>query len=168
MPQLYGAALVIAKSPVIAEDISQEVFTRFWENREKAPGIRNLRAFLFIAARNMLLNRLAHIEVEAAYHNYLRNKDAASSLMPDEQLAYHELEKKLHKAIVGLPARQQEVFRLSREQGMTYEEIAEQLNISRETVKEHIIKALATLRKALHAYDPLLVTIILDFAFGRH
>lgn len=164
-PTVYSAALVIAKSPSLAEDISQEVFTKLWETKEKARDIENVKAFLFIAARNLIINRLSRQKVEDAYRAYQLHHSAETS-HGGHDLDYQQLEQRLRSAIRQLPSRQQRAFLLSREQGLTYEQIAEQMQISRDTVKEHIVKALASLRKSLHEHDALLLLILLEFYFS--
>lgn len=164
-PTVYSAALVIAKSPSLAEDISQEVFTKLWETKEKARDIENVKAFLFIAARNLIINRLSRQKVEDAYRAYQLHHSAEIS-HGGHDLDYQQLEQRLRSAIRQLPSRQQRAFLLSREQGLTYEQIAEQMQISRDTVKEHIVKALASLRKSLHEHDALLLLILLEFYFS--
>ncbi|MBO9150768.1 RNA polymerase sigma factor [Chitinophaga sp. GCM10012297] len=164
-PAVYSAALVIAKSPALAEDISQEVFTRLWETKEKARNIGNVKAFLFIAARNLIINRLSRQKVEEAYRAYQLHHSPGTS-GEEHDLDYQQLEQRLRTAIERLPPRQQRAFLLSREQGLTYEQIAEQMQISRDTVKEHIIKALASLRKSLHEHDALILLLLLEFYFS--
>lgn len=165
-PTVYSAALVIAKSPVLAEDISQEVFTRLWEAKEKARHIENVKAFLFITARNLIINRLSRQKVEDAYRTYQLHHSAGGSVGEEERLDYQQLEQRLRSAIRRLPPKQQRAFLLSREQGLTYDQIAQQMQISKDTVKEHIIKALASLRKSLREHDVLVLLILLEFYFS--
>jgi RNA polymerase sigma-70 factor (ECF subfamily) len=146
-PRIYSSMLVISKSPSVAEDIAQEIFTRLWKNREKATDIRDLSAYLFIAARNKVLNSLSKMDVETAYQNYMLHKEPGRA----DQVTYRELDQLVKEGVQQLSPQQQRAFRLSRMQGLTHDEIAAEMQISRATVKEHIVKALASLRQHLKA-----------------
>lgn len=162
-PRIYSSILVISKSPSIAEDIAQEIFTRLWKDHQKAADIRDLASYLFIAARNKVLNRLARTDVETAYQSYMLYQE------PDkpDQLTYRELDALVQTGIQQLPPQQQRAFRLSRIQGMTYEQIAAEMQISRGTVKEHIVKALAAMRQFLKANGYTSLQLILfEIFFG--
>lgn len=148
-PRIYSSVLVLSKSATIAEDIAQEIFTRLWKEHEKAGDINDLSAYLYIAARNKILNRLAKMDVEAAYQSYLLYQDPAGK--PD-QVTFRELDQLVKSGMQQLTPQQQRAFSLSRFQGYTYEQIAAEMEISRSTVKDHIVKALAALRQHLKAH----------------
>jgi len=156
-PRVYSSILVISKSPSVAEDIAQEIFTRLWKEREKAADIRDLAAYLFIAARNKVLNRLSKMEVELAYQSYMLYRE------PDQQdqVTSRELHQLVQSGMQQLPPQQQRAFQLSRLQGLTHDQIAAEMQISRATVKEHIVKALATIRQFLKANGYSTLYIIL-------
>ena len=162
-PRIFSSMLVISKSPSIAEDIAQEIFARLWKDREKANAIRDLSAYLFIAARNKVLNSLSRMDVETAYRNYMLHKESGKA----DQVSYRELDKLVQEGVQHLSPQQQRAFRLSRLDGLTHEQIAAEMQISRATVKEHIVKALAALRQHLkaHGYSSLYV-ILFEIIFG--
>lgn len=155
--------LVISKSPSVAEDIAQEIFTRLWKDREKAADIRDLSAYLFIAARNKVLNSLSKMDVETAYQNYMLHKEPGRA----DQVTFRELDQLVKEGVQQLSPQQQRAFRLSRMQGLTHDEIAAEMQISRATVKEHIVKALASLRQHLKANGYSTMSIFLfEIIFG--
>ncbi|MBO9632372.1 MAG: RNA polymerase sigma-70 factor [Chitinophagaceae bacterium] len=162
-PRIYSSMLVISKSPVVAEDIAQEIFTRLWKDREKAADIRDLSAYLFIAARNNVLNRLSKMDVESAWQQYMIHKEPGKS----DQVTYRELDQLVQQGVQQLPPQQQRAFSLSRMQGLTHEQIAAEMQISRATVKEHIVKALASLRQHLrsHGYSSMYI-LLFEIFFG--
>jgi len=162
-PRIFSSMLVISKSPSIAEDIAQEIFARLWKDRKKATAIRDLSAYLFIAARNKVLNSLSRMDVETAYRNYILHKESGKT----DQVTYQELDKLVQEGVQQLSPQQQRAFRLSRLDGLTHEQIAAEMQISRATVKEHIVKALATLRQHLkaHGYSSMYV-ILFGIIFG--
>ncbi len=161
--RVYSSMLVISKSPTVAEDIAQEIFTRLWKDREKAADIRDLSAYLFIAARNNVLNRLSKMDVEAAWQQYMIHKEPNKT----DQVTYRELDQLVQQGIQQLSPQQQRAFSLSRIKGLTHEEIAAEMQISRATVKEHIVKALASLRQFLKSrgYSSLYI-LLFEIFFG--
>jgi RNA polymerase sigma-19 factor, ECF subfamily len=126
-----------------AQDMVQEVFGRVWQNRYDLPEIRNFEAWLITITRNLLINELRKM--------YPRGWQPgnAESTDPYNTLDYRELEKLLRQAIGKLSARQQEVYRLSRVEGLSHREIAEKLNISVDVSREHLSKALHNIRTFL-------------------
>lgn len=156
-PRVYSAILVFSKSPSIAEDIAQEIFTRLWKEQEKTGEIRDLAAYLFISARNKLLNLLARTDVEIAYQSHMLYQEPGKQ----DQVTYRELDALVESGMRQLPPQQRRAFRLSRMQGMTHEQIAAEMQISKATVKEHIVKALATMRQFLkeNGYTTLQLTL---------
>ncbi len=164
-PRIYSSILVISKSATLAEDIAQEVFTRLWQEHGKAAEINDLSSYLFIAARNKVLNRLSRVNVEAAYQSYLLHQDQQPEKA--EQVTYRELDQLIRSGMQQLTPQQQRAFQLSRLQGYTYEQIAAEMQISRSTVKDHIVKALAALRQYLKANGyASLYFILFNILFG--
>lgn len=158
-PLIYGASIALTKSNTLSEDITQEVFARLWEGRTEATQIRNLKSYLFISARNLIINRLQRIKVEAAYQNYILHA-AAENPSEVPSVEARALKETLQALVERLPPQQQKVFVLSREENLSYEQIAQQMQISRHTVKEYMMKALAKLRKQLQEYHPFPIVIL--------
>ncbi|PSL24030.1 RNA polymerase sigma factor [Chitinophaga ginsengisoli] len=157
--KVYSTALVLTKSNQIAEDIAQEVFLRMWQNRHKTDIIDNLEGFLFITARNLIYNKLSRLKLETAYTNYLQHHFAPPEPDTDTQTEFRQLQSILEEGMRQLPPQQQKAFRLSRENGLNHEEISRQMGVSRATVKDYIVRAIAFLRKYLqeHALGLLVV-----------
>lgn len=155
--KVYSTALILTKSTQLAEDIAQEVFLRLWQNREKAAVVEDLNAFLFITARNLIYNKLSRMRLETAYNNYLQHGFNASDQSVEAQAELRQLREMIDTGIRQLPPQQQKAFRLSREKGINHEEIGLQMGVSRATVKDYIVKAIAFLRKYLQEHVTLLI-----------
>lgn len=147
-PFIYSFALRMTASDTIAKDVVQDVLVKIWINRRSLHQIDNLPAYINRMTRNQVLNgmkRRAHEEslIRELYpYGETRN--------PTEEAALgKELEQLLHKAIAQLPAQQQKVYRMSRSEGLKHDEIAYRLNISRETVKKHMMAALRSVKQYL-------------------
>ncbi len=148
--------------PALVEDLAQEVFVRFWEKRAEIEITSNLPAYL----RRMAVNEaLAHLRRKTRFApdelpEHLPGFTAAAA---DEQLQAGELRLAIRQAIDELPPRCKAVFQLSRFEEMSYQEIADQLDISIKTVENQMGKALRLLRDRLRQYTTLVLAVVLHF-----
>jgi len=131
-----------------AEDIVQDVFIKLWENRHQIKEDRSLKSYLFTIANNLALNYIRHAKIAMKFQQEL---SAESSLQesPQASLEKKEAHEKLLAGIAALPEKQRIVFMMSRMEQLSYQEIAERLDISIKTVESHIGNALKILRQLL-------------------
>lgn len=143
-----------------AEDIVQEVFIQLWENRKQIATIRNVEDYLFTCVKNKSLNHVRHLQtVERRMQDY-----PCSELDEDgeEKERLEEYLGRLEKLLEQLPEKRKQVLRLSVVESKSYAEIATALDISLNTVKDHIKKAYAFLRNGLQDnISPTLLLIVL-------
>lgn len=149
---IFGVAFAFTKSPVIAEEMAQDVFVKIWLRREELPQVRKFSDYLFIIARNHILSALRKKIKETSFPEHLLNYFQETESNPEDQLMLRETEHLLHKAIEQLPPQQHLIYCLSREQGLNQEEIAAKLDISKNTVKSHMSKALQFIRNYLRTH----------------
>ncbi len=156
---VYSAALVMLKSPEIAGDLTQDIFLSLWENRQKAIVIENIKGFLYNNVKFLVHKRLRRIKVEDAYTRYLKYKEtvAIAPLEQENLLAASQLQTSIQQGIAQLPPQQQRAFRLSREQGLTHDQISQLIGVSKKTVKDYIVRSLAFLRQHLAQHLRLLL-----------
>ncbi len=147
--KLYGFILKLTKNEEAAEDVVQDVFLKIWMNRATLVAIDHFNAYLFRMSQNHALNGLKRMANEIQILTKLAKSGKEGATMPDEQLLQKEVNEQLQQAINQLPAQQKKVYTMSRMQGMKYEEIAEALNLSVSTVKNHMATALHNIRKAM-------------------
>ena len=146
--QLVRVAESMLRERALAEEIAQEVMLELWRRRESLEVEQTFAAYLIRSTRNRALNHIRHQRVVA-------RETAAAALEPqasrsaEEELLGAELQQAVREAIDALPEKSREVFRLSREQGLKYAEIATTLDISVKTVEKRMGQALAELRKRL-------------------
>jgi RNA polymerase sigma-70 factor, ECF subfamily len=141
----------------VAEEMVQELFMQLWDKRQSLQSDTSIRSYLFTAVRNSCLNHIKHLSVRERHEAHTRQQAVPFSSDPLEALEQAELQARLHLAIEDLPDRCGEIFKLSRYEGLKYEEIAQQLQLSPRTVEVQIGKALRFLRKALAEWLPLLI-----------
>lgn len=130
-----------------AADVVQEVFVRVWSRRSERRLDDISRAYLYRAVRNEALNRRKARERRSAGESGLLRRRQSSS--PDEELRERELAADLERAISELPPRCREIFLLVREDGLTYRETADVLDLSESTVATQMGRALRKLRRKL-------------------
>jgi len=135
----------------IAEDIAQEVFMELWKKREQLNITGSLKSYLTRAAFNKTLNHIRDQKIRLSDSKELEVEDFGG-VEDVDQTNVDDLKRKIAEAVQLLPDRCRMVFLLSRDQQMTYQEIAEALDISIKTVENQISKALKILRKYLGPY----------------
>ncbi len=145
-PRIYSLVHMLVKSDIQAEDLTQDIFIKIWNNKEELPQIRNLDAYIYTVARNASLDFLKkRVLVTDNLENLIINlRDDA--LGPEQQLVYKDLKNCLRDGIDALPVNIREVFILSRYEGLSHEEIATQLGISVYTSKTYVVRGLKALR----------------------
>ncbi len=144
----------------VAEDIVQDIIIRFWEDEKYATITSSLRNYLFTSARNRSLNYLEsfhHLRQEPLTLEEFKNMFEVEELDDDELLLQHE---KLKKELANLPEKMQKVLRLIVFEGKKYKVVAEELDISLNTVKTHYKRGLKRLRSILTVFILLLFDMI--------
>lgn len=128
----------------VAEDIVQELFCDLWGKRKELHIHTDIRAFLFRSARNAVLNYLTRVrKITVAISMELENEMAFK-----EDLEMVELDRWLYSLIERLPEQRKRIFKMCFFEGVKYQEAAQKLNISVNTVKTQMGRALADLREA--------------------
>jgi RNA polymerase sigma-70 factor (family 1) len=148
---LYGTAIKLCKSTEQAEEILQEVFINVWINRVKLPAVEKPDAYLFVILFNAVKNFLRK---DSNRERILRNaaKYRSESVnTTEESIDFNEKQVLVEKAILQLSPQQKLVYTLSRKDGLSIDEIAEKTQLSRNTVKTHLGRALEFIRNYLDA-----------------
>ncbi len=146
---LFLHALRMLDSEDEAKDIVQELFTTLWLRRTSISLTSSLSAYLYSAIRNRVLDSLARKKTEEKYIRSLAAFIEEGENITDQEIRQKELSTFIEREVSLLPARMREIFELSRNENLSYKEIAEELNISDKTVKKQVSNALIILRKKL-------------------
>ena len=141
--KLLQFGFVLTRQKEVAEELVEDVFIKFWKNKNSVENIRNLKVYLYTATKNTCLNYLS----SKANENITRPFDAinieiAGTLSPDQILIYRETYTKIKTTIETLPPRCKMIFKLIREDGLKYKEVAEILNLSLSTVETQMTIAI--------------------------
>ncbi|NLR78414.1 RNA polymerase sigma factor [Chitinophaga eiseniae] len=158
--RLYHYILGIVKSAQVAEELVMDVFLKIWIGRDVVPQIENMDAFLFRVACNKSIDFLRKASTSRVLTDITwDNIQIAESSDPESRLIHQEYDQKLREAIDLLPPKRREVYRLSREEGLSHAEIAEKLGIAPSTIANQIVDAQRFIKSYLFSH--LKITIIL-------
>mgnify|MGYP005935919135 CR=1 FL=1 len=140
-----------------AEDIAQEVFVDLWNSSTTLPDISNLKSYLFVQVRNRCLNRLKHLHVEDNYKQWLLEAQSYAEISETE--ADPEVLKRVYDAIEELPDQSRIIFKRCVLDGKKYKEVAEEMDISINTVNTQMKRAYKFIRSRLGASFLILLSI---------
>jgi len=163
--EYYAVLSVFAKKYVndieLAKELVQDFFVHLFEIRESLSIQTSLKSYLYQSVKNRCLNYINQNNIRNKHlENIKISSDTTTNL--EEIIEETELEQQIFKIVSGLPAQCQNIFQMSRVNGMKNKEISEKLNISIRTVEKQISKALKSLRVKLKPYLNLLIYIILS------
>lgn len=141
-PRLYHFSKSILKIEAEIDDILQEVFVKIWLNRYKINNAETFNSYIFTITKNEVLNLIRSNLKNQTFRDELFRRTVADEYQPQNQLEFEEIKAGIDKIVAGLPEKRQQVYILSRTDGQSNREIAQQLNISEKTVEDHITHAI--------------------------
>lgn len=160
--RIYRLAFRFLKNAEQSEEIVQETFIKLWTSRQRLDPSGNLWLYLYVIAKRLSFNALREISKSAVLTEKLIYHITEIHNRTEEDILANELETYTENLISQLPRQQQLIFKLSRVDGLSHKEIAEQLHISQNTVKNHMVDALKTIKARLR-YADLIYFLILIF-----
>ncbi len=148
--RLYGFVLRYIKVEADADEIVQDVFLKIWDSRSKINTYLSFESFLFTIAYNTTISLLRKRVSEKKYLEHLKSIQEINEA-PDliDEIYFNELNIRIKSLLDKVTPRQKEIFQLSRNEGLSHEEISQKLDISVNTVKKHMANTLAFLKSNL-------------------
>ncbi len=156
-------AMRMLKSTTFSEDVFQDTFSAVWKTREFIDPEAPFGPYVYTIMRNRIVNMLVDFDKNERLKESLLSSslDYAENGEQTDIIVTRELMELLENALHTLTPQQHKVFRLSREQGLSHKEIAEELNISVNTVQRHISASLQILRKVLQKHGDIYIDMVL-------
>lgn len=160
--KFYYPGLVIFANNIVlskdeAEEIVQDFFVRLWNNRQNIKTDSSLKNYFFTSVKNRSINFLKSNEIKRQVIEELEKQMKNELLYNPDVYIDTELQRRLKAAFAKLPPRTAEIFTMSRFRGLTNDEIANDLKLSKRTVETQVSKALKILRKELQGFATLLL-----------
>src|SRR5690606_4592736 len=134
-PALCNLAYNMVLDAAAAKDIVQEVFMQLWRNRQQVEFGPSIKGYLFKATAHLALNHLEKEKRINVFRENVRNELAAQVDHSNQSLEIQELELKVRESIEKLPPKCRAIYLLSRQEGLSYKQIAEHLELSPKTVE---------------------------------
>lgn len=160
--RFYYPGLVTYLSKIIsdhdeAEEIVQDFFVKIWTSRKSIQQSTSIKNYFFVSIKNRAFNYLKKVQIKEKTLGKLKELVEQDLLFQPDLYVESELQQQIEKATEKLPSRTREVFMLSRFKGLSNDEIAIQLDLSKRTVETQISNALKILRNELKEYKFLLL-----------
>ncbi|MDM1294216.1 sigma-70 family RNA polymerase sigma factor [Sphingobacterium sp. N143] len=159
--KVFAMAFYIIKDRFLAEDIVQEVFVHFWNSRERLGEEKELWLILYVMCKQKSLNKLRSVLRYQKHRDLHIERLKVSESFVDNHFGVKDIKRLLEQAMTKMTPMQRKVFQLSREEDMTHLEIAQHLAISPNTVKNHMVAALAILKMHFRGHEFMTISIFL-------
>ena len=162
-PQLVAFLAGLTHDPELSRDMAQEIFLSIWNERKKLEQIKSISAYLYQMARYKVYDyfdtftSVDDVKRDKNYPDIYLYTNGSGAESMEEWLFTRELQALIQETVNRMSPQRQLVYRMSREKGLSNEEIALRLNISKRTVENHLTAALGILRKVIYVW--ILLTI---------
>jgi RNA polymerase sigma-70 factor (ECF subfamily) len=161
--RVFSLALKMLKSETEAEEIVQEVFLSIWQAKARLGTINDPEAYLFTITYNIIYSFLKKASRNRQLLNFIIEHLSQIQNTTDDTISGNETRKLIKEAIYSLPLQQRTVYQLSKQEGLSYDEIATGMKISRNTVRNHLAEAMKRIRTFLKKTNMLLALVALLF-----
>ncbi|MCX2473469.1 RNA polymerase sigma-70 factor [Pedobacter sp. MC2016-05] len=158
--KMYSYSIRLTKSQEESADIVQEIFISLWNRRLDLAVKGSLASYLIKSARNLSLRYIERNIHQTDFAEKISEFTADTSLNIEESISIKELEKQIELGISKLPKKMKEVYILSRDEQLSYREIAVKLEISEGTVKKQIHNSLKIIAESLNGKLSLAITAL--------
>ena len=157
--RLFVFAWQLCHSAAEAEEVVQDIFLRLWQGRESLVNVDYPRKYIYVMARNRTLDLLAKIARDKQLIKDVWANLSEPDSVTENILQAAETEKLINEAVARLPEKKQTIFWLSRRDGLTHQQIAEQMDLSVQTVKNILTEILKQIKSYLATHSELLAIL---------
>lgn len=159
--KLFSFCFRFTKNEMAAEEIVQDVFMKIWVHRQEIDPLLSFNAYLYKITENQALNFLKKVGRDEKLKKNISLHFPAIHNQTEEAIIYHDYIRLMDKAIDALPPQRRLIYKLSRQEVFTHEEIAKKLGISKNTVRNQIIAAIRSIRQYFSAHSDLTLPFLL-------
>lgn len=161
-PKLINFLSGMIKNDELSRDMAQDIFLYVWNNKTIFSEVKSFNAFIFKMGKNTICNHYDHLAVNEKYISKQLNKPTYSS-NTEEDVYANQLQELIDSAINNMPPQRKLIYTMSRIEGVSNSEIAEQLKINKRTVENHLSSALSDIRNIMKTIIIFLSKIIFIF-----
>ncbi|MFC3197143.1 RNA polymerase sigma factor [Parapedobacter deserti] len=158
---IYRMIHALVKDATKTEELVQETFVALWVNRQRLNADQPLYPYVYLTAKRLAIDHFRKTLLETQAVDHLKHSADLYTSNTEETIAVADLHRFAEETIRRLPLQQQTVFMLSRNEGLSYEEIAQRLQISPNTVRNHMVCALRTIK--LRFLNGGLISLLVGF-----
>ncbi|HEY8968186.1 MAG TPA: RNA polymerase sigma-70 factor [Puia sp.] len=159
--RVYFNTLTLVKSPAVAQDLTQDIFLKIWLQRERLAEVVSFKNYIYVVGRHQVIAALRKKIIETADADLAMLREDMQA--PDAQLEGKDAYRLLMEGVERLTPQQKIIFKMSRLEGLSHEQIARKLGLSQNTVKVHMVLALNFLRGWLRDLGYLSLFILLHY-----
>ena len=159
--RVYTVSLQYLRSETQAEDAVQEIFLKLWRLEDHLKAVKNLEAYLMQLTKYKCLNMLRRVKLESLHIEPMPEEFDAVDSDTEDQILLNDTRKVVNDGIALLPPQQKLVYNLCHVEGMKYEEVAQKLQLSPETVRSHLKLALRFLRVYVSKHTDVAAILII-------
>jgi RNA polymerase sigma-70 factor (family 1) len=163
VPKLHGFLIKIYKDKIMAEEVTQEVFIKIWENRQGIRAGNTFEGYLFKIAKNKIYDLLHLQKRKQEVYGQLKLRDYSNEL--EDAIIFHDLDRQVKEVVDDFPASQKEIFILSRHELLSNNEIAQKLQLSQRTVETQIYRALQKIKAQLTRNEISFILLIFNLGY---
>lgn len=151
----------LCKSTEATEEIIQDVFVKLWVRRHSLSQMDSPEAYIFSMARNKTIDYLRRLVRDTHFMELLTGQLLTDSNDTEEQLNAKDLRELIEEALSGLSEQKKRIFQLSKEEGLSHDQIAEVMHLSKSTVKNHLSETLRHIRGHLRQHPNSEATLVI-------
>ena len=145
-PKIYGFSISYLNNKQDAEGLVQDVFLKIWEKRETLDSTQNIKAYIFKIAVNSIYDFIRRKNIETAFHDFAKVNYSSKSNSTWDTVIYEEMQTTLDDLILRMPEQRRKVFYLSKKKGLSNDEIAQKMELSKRTVENQLYRAIGYLK----------------------
>jgi RNA polymerase sigma-70 factor (family 1) len=140
-PKIYRFALSYLKNKPDAEELMQDVFLKIWEKRDQLDPEQNVKAYIFKIAINSIYDFIRRKNIEKAFADFTRQNFQPGTESLWHEIIWNDMLSKLNTLVDKMPEQRKIIFKMSREENLSNQQIAEKLNLSKRTVENQLYRA---------------------------